>query len=188
MNFKKIYIILFPSFLYILSGFYSYVGNTQDKLLWDKNRKLKWTDFQGIPNMDDSCILVASTQTSIEITDSSHKNGIPVFKVCCFFVKNKSWTKVDDDYTLDHEQLHFDIGEIYTRKIRKEFDKLNAQGIIDVAKYQKVFDTYLNEVEDYNEKYDNEVYFNEERQALWRKKIKSELEELKEYEIGNVSD
>ena len=40
-------------------------------------------------------------------------------EVFASFDKQKSWTKSDAIELLAHEQLHFDIVEVYVRKIRK---------------------------------------------------------------------
>lgn len=182
MNSSKLY-TLFVSFIVLCSFNININQSTEDKILWNKTSKLEWKDFQGKPNSDESDIVLAKTQTSIEIVESSYKNDIPVFKIHCYFLKKKSWTVVDDQYTLSHEQLHFDISEIYARKIRKKFDSLNKNKVTSLEVYQKVYDSLIEDNDRYNELYDSEVYFNAESQKKWHKKIKTELGDLKEYAL-----
>ena len=182
MNFKYIKIIFF-SFV-VLCSFNYYVDNsTEDKILWEKAKKLKWDDFQGKPDLRESDIVIAKTKSSIEIVESSYEDDVPVFKIHCFFLKKESWTVVDDKYTLSHEQLHFDISEIYARKIRKKFDNLNKNKVTTLEIYQKAYDSLIDDNNRYNELYDSEVYFNDENQKKWYIKIANELEELNEYSL-----
>jgi hypothetical protein len=164
---------------------------SENKILWSSKKKLKWSDFKGTPRKDKGTIR-AETYGEIATVKSYWKEGIPKFDIRCYFLKNKSWTIVDDIPTLDHEQIHFDIYEIYSRKIRKSFDSLNKKKVIDFSIYEKVFNKFLKKNQDYNDKYDLDVKFDRSKQLLWKNLVSKELEELKEYEYvpskGNGSN
>ena len=83
---------------------------------------------------------------------------------------------------MDHEQLHFDITELYARKIRKRFKELQDMGETDYEEYVKIYYELEKELDAFQQKYDSEVYFREQNQKEWIEKIAKELEELKEYE------
>lgn len=174
---KNIYIIFLIAISFgISNNNYSVEQDSENRILWSSTQKLKWDDFKGIPPSD-RFIKEAVIQCEIAfIEESSNVN------VGTFFVKNKSWTITDNIITLEHEQLHFDIYEVYTRKIRQCFDSLNQKGILNSEMYQKCYDDFVQESIERNTLYDSEVYFNEQRQKEWEEMIRLELEELKEFE------
>ena len=61
-----------------------------------------------------------------------------VFAVDCIFFKKYSWVKEDwrTPYVLNHEQIPFDITEIYARKLRMALKnyKLNKATVIEDVK------------------------------------------------------
>jgi hypothetical protein len=152
-----------------------------DEILWSSKRKLIWADFKGIPDTSRTNV-EALTSTKIEITENYELNGIPKHILQCHFIKSKSWTIVNEESTLSHEQLHFDIAEIFTRKIRKAFDSLNIKKIKDYQIYDNIYIFYGNKCETYQKLYDNQVYFNNFQQQQWIKKVGLELARLKKYE------
>jgi hypothetical protein len=58
---------------------------------------------------------------------------------------------------LAHEQLHFDISEIYARKIRKDFLELYLAKLNSISRYVDVMNTYLLELKKINNRLDSEV-------------------------------
>ncbi|OUR98418.1 hypothetical protein A9Q86_15350 [Flavobacteriales bacterium 33_180_T64] len=152
------------------------------EILWHSNRKLSWNDFIGVPKEEDKGSKIAITQCQIRIIDSYWDNNLPKYRIGTYFIKSKSWTIVKDSITLSHEQLHFDIYELYTRRIREEFEKLNLKKVTDFKSYNEIYTKLVNKAIEINRQYDNEVYFNDLKQQEWITKIANQLEELKEYE------
>jgi len=188
---RNIQLILFSNLfifisLFIINDFDIKLNNIRtqeaEKILWASDKKLKWSDFEGAKKFS-KLNSVAVTQCEIVILDIKVVNGLPLIKVANFFDKKESWTTTDEQWALDHEQLHFDIYELFTRKIRKDFKRLNDLGVIDINEYQKAYDNFIEQAEKMNEKYDKEVYFNLEMQNNWSKSIENELIKLKEYEL-----
>ena len=156
------------------------VQDDPNKILWSSDRKLSWNDFKGL--VDTSNVAVkAMTYSEIKIDGSYLKDSIHIYKVGCYFLTNRSWHVVNDSSTLSHEQLHFDISELFARKIRKSFDSLYVKRIVDVEKHEKLFNLYIQNCDKYQDLYDSEVYFNEKKQLFWKKKIAAELLKLKEW-------
>ena len=171
---------IFIIFIISITSFEKVKCIDDDQILWKSERKLVWDDFKGIA--DTSKINVdAITSYKIEVTDSYFENDIPKYQLACYFIKSKSWTITNKKNTLDHEQLHFDIAEIYTRKIRKAFDSLNLKKCVDTNKYNEIYYRLGNECDIYQDKYDNTVYFNDIQQKKWSIKVNTELERLKKY-------
>jgi len=153
----------------------------QDTIHWSPCYKLKWEDFQDKP--DNNSIYGAISRPGIKYSLSINENTFST-KVVCYFLKSKSWSKFkNNDSLLKHEQLHFDITELFARKLRKAFTeyKFNLQTIS--PDFKKIFAQIKQEKDNMNILYDKETSLsrNETQQLFWNKKIKSELDKLKEY-------
>ena len=167
------------------------ITNGEDKILWSSNRKLTWNDFKG-KNKGIFDSRKAETATVIETVKTYYDlEGIPVYEIACYFIPIKSWSNTSEEFALCHEQLHFDIGELYTRKIRKSYDSLNAKKIKKFKTYENIFYDLDNKCKNYNNLYDSQVYnikednsvdFNKQQQQVWIEKVAEELEKLKQYE------
>ncbi|MVO09030.1 hypothetical protein GOQ30_07600 [Flavobacterium sp. TP390] len=177
---NKIFIIFIGVIFFLLSN------KSIDKknlVQWCSERKLNWDDFLGTPDTINNPLADAAVFTSLEITKNEFIDGLPRLEVKSFFIKSKSWRIVNDSSTLAHEQLHFDIAEIYARKIRKAFDSLNKLKVNHSGPYSKVFSILAQEKNEYNMLYDLNVYSNKEKQKEWSLIVAKELEELQAYEL-----
>ncbi len=88
----------------------------EDEIVWHSNHKLKWTDFKGRPERSQPYEAISFCSIESKV---SQLNNEAEFEMIAKFDKTKSWTKTDTSaHILNHEQRHFDITEIYTRKIR----------------------------------------------------------------------
>ncbi|MBD3582198.1 hypothetical protein [Flavobacterium selenitireducens] len=152
-----------------------------DKIPWSSTKKLTWPDFQGVPDTARSNLAAMSTVV-VEISDGHWEGDIPKFKIGTYFIKSKSWTTTNDNYTLNHEQVHFDLHELYARKIRKAFDSLNRKKVSEVPSYQKVYNRYLEEATARHYRYDSEANFNEIKQQQWSRQVQSDIQQTKQYE------
>lgn len=157
-------------------------GNTGDTIVWSDSYKLGWNDFKGVPN-DPNRKVKALTISGIYIQQIRTKGVLPKYKITARFVKSASWTKTNDEEHLKHEQLHFDITELYARKLRKSFDSLNNAKVVVKAQYHKVSERNFAKWERYEEAYDKEVYGNEVKQQEWIDEIAAQLATLKNYQV-----
>ena len=163
-------------------------------ILWSSNRKLKFEDFKG-KQKEFSFFEKALSTCAIKSKGHINDIGIPVFDIKAVFVTNESWIVQKDSLMLKHEQVHFDIAEVYARKIRKAIDSLAKLEVSNVDLYKTILEKYYQQCDSYNDKYDNDVYtvinddveYRFEEQDRWIEKIAKELDELKEYEyVPNV--
>lgn len=182
---KVIFIVLpfcfFSMNLSIPEKMNKFFQEEKNRIQWSNERKLTWEDFRGTPPKNRGN-KIAETFGEI-VTDSSYwDNDIPKFIVKCYFLKDKSWTTTDASITLEHEQIHFDIYEVYTRKIRKAFDSLNNNGVRDFTIYQDQFNKYLMKNRECNKEYDNEAQFDGTIQKKWIKKVERELCEMDKFQ------
>ncbi len=157
-------------------------------IYWSATRKLRWTDFKGIPpdsvnNIDNYTILYAAAATCASV--SCIPKASLRYRIVVCFSKKESWTITNSDLTLVHEQLHFDISELFGRKIRKVFNDLNEQENAPIDKYGEAFSNFMNKRNEMNNLYDIETVHGilKNEQQKWNEKIHKELDELKEFEV-----
>ena len=158
----------------------SATGLGQDSIPWRPNYKLKWQDFRGVP--DKASDRVAITVSNIGYSLSYNSTSFTV-KVKCHFEKKKSWTTTLDSFVLVHEQGHFDISELFARKLRKAFKEYTFNAKTVQADLKEIFTRLNSERRRYNEQYDIETNssLNTTMQVQWNKKIADELNTLKAY-------
>lgn len=91
------------------------------KIVWNENRKLNWDDFKGKPtSSNDRIAAMTSTEFIVQTKTNSRNRKVEVL-IENIFVCNESWVRNDKknaEGLLEHEQGHFDINEIQTRKLR----------------------------------------------------------------------
>ena len=86
-------------------------------------------------------------------------------------------------YILSHEQGHFDLAEVYARKLYKKVQEYRFHQKNYRKDLQKIYKEILDEKEEMQSKYDRETNhsINKEKQVEWLKKIEKMLEEYKDY-------
>ena len=152
----------------------------EDTLSWSSSRRLEWADYKGKP--DPGSDAAASTATYLGFEYSIHNQDFS-FKISCRFSKNNSWGVVKNEYILSHEQGHFDIAEIFARRLNKKMGEYQ----FNKDSYRRELDNLYNDILEENEKmqkqYDSETDYSRNKivQAGWLKKIYGVLEELKNY-------
>lgn len=151
----------------------------QEEVPWDTNMRLHWKDFKGEVPLGASA--AATTASGISYQFSTHYEGNRMmvdYEVNAFFYPEKSWykPKICNDVTLIHEQLHFDISELFARKMSREMSKNHFTKDIK-AEVRKIYRRTLRELNDFQNKYDNETDYsrNIEQQNVWIDKIRRAL-------------
>ena len=181
-------------FLLILLVLLSEIIFSQDMLndstiIWSKDYKLKVTDFEKdtIINIENNTSLVGLCDYSLRF---EYIDSLYVYNVCSVFNKKGSYFSDNTNIVnvLEHEQLHFDIGEIFARKIRKWlFYCYRDDEIIDNDILAKNMNRYFEPESLYQNQYDKEIghYSNQTKQQEWIEKVKKELERLEPYSYEN---
>lgn len=150
---------------------------------WDENRPLRWDDFQGKP---EPRFAAATTSYDILKTVSKKDSHTAEVIIRAVFFKKTSWKKkqwINDD-VLTHEQKHFDIVELFARKLRKSISSHGFKDGNDIeSTISELYDLNDKEMDQYQDQYDEETdgSMNGDQQRAWQKKIKKELEELEAY-------
>lgn len=147
---------------------------------WNEFYKLQWHDFQGDP--DESSLGDAGAAVQIKAKPFLVRKQIK-YDVDALFNRKKSWTRDQSESLLAHEQLHFDIAELYARKIRKKIKQLNDRGVDDIKIYNVAIQELLYESNETDERYDIETLHGalSKKQAAWTEKIRKDLMSLKPY-------
>jgi len=133
-------------------------GDTE-KIIWDASHRLTWNDFQGIP--EKGADYVASTNSGISFSFSyTEKNGVIEldYSIKSNFYPKLSWFKVGEvsEYILKHEQAHFDISEIFARKLRKKMTETNFSKDIK-SQVDKIYKENERERRDMQDRFDKET-------------------------------
>ncbi len=133
--------------------------------------KLKWADFN-IKKSTDNTVSESVTSIGYSFIDNT-------VTVTCYFHKDESYVikSAMTAYILNHEQRHFDITYIYSRKFEKE---LKVIGKLDEKAVEVIYNRILKEKDEMQDSYDNETANSEkrEKQAEWDKKIDNLLTNL----------
>lgn len=153
---------------------------------WTELYKLSWNDFQGNP--DNKIRAAAITASGITFGYSiKQANGNVIdftTKVEAHFYPEESWYKPNlaDNHILGHEQLHYDITELYARKFRKEIESLNPNN--DIRKILNKLHNKINkELDEMQNLYDSETNYSIDidNQLRWQLYISKKLDELSEF-------
>ena len=153
----------------------------KDCIEWSEDRKLKWSDFKGRANRLSPNAALTDSGMSIGLTCDGKTSAV---LVQCFFDRSKSWTKDNESsYLLAHEQLHFDITELFVRKLRKKLAALNNDCEKLSKHIQEYYDKNYKDLVAYQDQYDKESNhsLNKEKQKYWEQKIARELDELRPF-------
>ena len=169
-----------PGALATRAGVASLSAQATNPIEWGADRKLKWEDFKGTP--DPSSPKDAVSAVFVTHTWNCDYYGNFTFTVTAIFEPDNSWVKpsAKSDALLGHEQGHFDLAEVYARKLRKALadlkdpckdlqrtgqtiDKLAADNEGDLLKEQKKYDDQTNDGTD------------AKKQGQWADRIKRDL-------------
>ena len=181
-------IFFFVGFITLLN--FSFVKD--EFILWQENKKLKIQDFKA-DNKD--TIKVNRQQflgaiSAIRIEYSSfqrNKNSVPDFSIKTYFDPNESWMLLKNDYVLQHEQIHFDLTELYARKMRKSVESLRQKNVTNISIYrkkiqhwnvmkEKASNQFDADNQDYYIKIGQKILFQKNpKQEAWKKKVDREL-------------
>jgi hypothetical protein len=153
----------------------------QEVIVWDSASKLTWADFRG--KADEKSPYVAVTASGIRYRLMIGSQGL-TDSVVAEFYPEESWKKGGSESQLMHEQGHFDITEVFARKLRKRIQEYVPKRGSLAKQLNLVYEEVEKERELEEELYDKETSHstNAGRQAEWNARILRELKELAELE------
>jgi hypothetical protein len=181
---KSLKYLIIPFAILVLIGF----CEKDDSIIWG-TKELEWCDFLAKPDTN-QIYSDARINTEVRIDYSLISYDSIEITICNLMNKNLSWVKIKDSIGIVHERLHFDISELYSRKLRKSIKNLKLNKI----SYGKVTKGLYNEsmylLKKQQELYDKEIKdstgVNFKFQKIWCDKIKLELAKYEEFKSPSI--
>ncbi len=150
-----------------------------ERLNWSPKRPLTWEDFKAVPDAKNPhhALTAANLAVNTKWTEDNLR-----FQVYCVFLPTESWSKNKvSAKLLHHEQLHFDLTEVFARRLRKELAQLHGSSQKEKARIavSSVFDDWKAA----QHAFDNacEHGLNAAQEHLWALYISQRLQALEAY-------
>ena len=161
----------------------SFSDKVVESLFWENHEKLSWHDYKGHTDHNHPHIAAITASSIIRFTGCNDKGEL-IYKITASFEKNQSWVRQESrtPRVLSHEQLHFDITELYARKLRKEL-----RDITFMCDEEEAFHKYVDrrlvywQADQLQYDFDTDFSNNSPQQVDWEMKVKNALEELSAY-------
>jgi predicted secreted Zn-dependent protease len=150
---------------------------THELIAWHASRKLTWADFKGTP--DAHSTNAALTSSNIHVDFGYNEEGFQ-YTIQCNFDKHRSWVRIRNSDVLVHEQGHFDIAELYARKLNKALKAYRFNAKTAAHDLNQLYEGLMKEHRQLQTQYDQETDHsrNKPRQEEWLKKIAADLKSL----------
>jgi uncharacterized protein DUF922 len=161
-------------------------GN-EEKIFWQKNRRLTWDDYKGKPQHRPAEASTVYSMYRVIYVDAD-KNIMASVKAV-FYPKDSWKGHYIDDALLAHEQRHFDIVELYARKLRKQLSKIKVKDEKDAQqKLDSLHAIIDKEMDAFQDKYDKDTNYSmaHDEQQSWIKKIDAAVDNLVAYQNTEV--
>lgn len=157
-----------------------------DTIIWKQDSLLHKEDFKA-KGKNNGPLGYASIGIFMYAGESG---GELIFNIEALFIKSKSYITKYSDYVLKHEQIHFDICELYARKLRQKFTETNFAKVKSLENettkmYTKISSELFKEEEKYDK--DTEHGLNSAKQKLWDADIKARLLALEAYSQSAIN-
>jgi hypothetical protein len=146
-----------------------------EEIPWSEARVLAYGDFKGA--IPEETSWAALTSSYVYFTYGTTNGKLSSYKVYAAFRKNESWMKVKNAAVLSHEQLHFNLTEIYTRKLYQQLGDLQKESVNVPEKAKSLFQRINATCDSVQKQYDSQTAHGtlEDEQAEWKKKTDSLL-------------
>ena len=157
------------------------IGTPPERLAWNANLKIDWSQFTGMPST--TSLYAATTSTGLSQSYELDVHGFlnkAATTVTAHFYPEFSWYRPADTTAtlLNHERAHFDITEIHAIKLRKRISEY-----VFTSNSKDEINQLYNEVEEERKQlqlqFDSETKHsrNNAQEEKWHMAIKIMLEE-----------
>lgn len=165
-------------------------GAGEEVLVWSATRKLDWKDFKAKPDGGalGGARIAISHNYSIGCRD-----GVLQVRMQAVMLPAMSWVTyriyasgLASRVGLRHEQLHFDLAEVYARRVRKLLKELPNPCSHADDELNAMAERVIKEHWDQQRRYEVQTEHGqiERQQNEWERRITAELEELKAFSDG----
>lgn len=165
--------------------------NTVNFKQWDQNNPLQWKDYtithkKKILKTGFLADGVSYIQFDFVPEEWSVDSCI---NIVALFIKGESW--VEDTLNLsllEHERIHFDIGELHARRLRRVLYTLFTGNHKNHKTYYMKIDSLIEVAKNYQTLYDQETFYGQihSQQQLWKDNIARELKQLEDFSFENM--
>ena len=151
-----------------------------DTIYYSPDYKLQWKDFVGTPENNNPAAAATFSGIGYDAETTMEDGYFTIhLDVSIYFLRSQSWVKATatNAYTLDHEQLHYDITALaafeFIRDVNNARIDMDNYNITVLSLFQKANKRSL----DLQDAYDRETNhsLNKDAQARWVKQIRDEL-------------
>lgn len=160
---------------------------TRDAFAWAATRPLSWRDFSATAPAggDEGALTAYSVFYGVRCTGEAFD-----FLAVAGFLPHDSWVKPDvvadrtkGDRMLRHEQTHFDLTEVFVRRLRKSFADLYQPCRRTNPELDALVSQYLQAEKAEQQRYDTETRHGlvAPAQVSWDQQVAGELTELAAY-------
>ena len=129
------------------------IRETDEYLPWFSERRLGWDDFLCEPKRNSDAVALTSTALGIAYKVTG---GQLSYEIHCSFSKTKSWGLLKTPYILAHEQGHFDITEIFARRLHKELSEYEFNRKTFKLDVSAIYNRIVKEKENFQYAYDGQ--------------------------------
>ena len=147
---------------------------------WSPDLKLKWSDFKA-KNRVSKGFSVATSTCGFGY-DGIVRGDEIVLNVYVHFYCYDSWKNPNYHMNdvLQHEQLHFDICELYGRKFYREILRLKKKNQLSEKSLERLYNSMVKEYDAYQDLYDAETGHSTKtmKQLEWNNRISADLNAL----------
>lgn len=153
----------------------------EKEILWQPTRQLRQADFKASTA---SRPFEAATNTTVryQYAGQLFKGSVQLSIETVFDCQNSYFKGTRDPaLTLAHEQGHFDIAEIYARRLTKAFQEQVANTKELEAKQAAIYHQIMTEAQTMQDKYDSELYADRSKLPAWLATIAQQLADLQPY-------
>ncbi|SFW75233.1 DUF922 domain-containing protein [Chitinophaga sancti] len=152
----------------------------EEAIQWTPTYKLSWTDYKGKPGRDQDEHIAARTNCRFGIKISGTHVDVTSEFICA---RSNVRPGQQTPSLLAHEQLHFDLCEVYARLLRKELGKAPLTNANVAAISRDAFLKYYDAYKQRQIIYDHETRhgLNQDQQKLWNAQVATALADLAAY-------
>jgi hypothetical protein len=158
------------------------------EIKWNKERKLTWNDFRGPVQHQMGDMVAAATYCGFGFETNQISNDNQKLKILVYnsFYTDKSWGHKTDQTSevLEHEQCHFDICEVYTRRLRQRMNSISNVTVHNLQPtLNNIYEQIKKEYSDRQERYEDETEHGliADAQKHWENEIAKELQETESW-------
>ncbi len=158
-------------------------STSYNEIIWTKHDPLVWDDFSHKP-MNEHFGALTATGIPYSFTSKHTSFEIEVFAV---FDRDESWVNKTfaNEKLLAHEQVHFDITELWTRKLRKSIEEAD---FVNAEILNSFYNVHLSDLRRMQAFYDEETHHSLQstEQQRWVNFVKKELQVLDAYQSSII--